>query len=576
MRTVLNQKPSGLLKGGLAFFLEERRGKMKVKHYKKITLIFAVIICLIGLMDGVALSMVWYVNENLTSSGNGKSWIGAFKTIEEAINVADQSTGDEIWVRKEEQSEVFNALGLPIENNEAARLTQNSEAILLEQSTSIRAFDISSYGIGSGSISNALGLAVDPENGNIFLTTLSYGGEDNLWVFTTNGDLLYSTRVSIELNGGNLASIVVGKNGHLLVYAVKVIGINNYEQSVVEISQDGNTIFSSFPADQFTRGGSGITYRPAEESIFLSSFADDKVFKTDYLGGLIDSFGVAQYGYGPIDIAFEPFSENIFIPYEYYGEVLLEYGKDVSNAYSYLKTYDLNSVGITRHPLAIDINRTNGLIYIQENNERVVEFDKNLLVALSALTVISPNGEEVLSAGEDYEIKWESEGEIEYVKIEYSVNNGVDWIEIITTENDGSYLWEIPCNPSDQSLVRISDAGDGASDVSDAVFSISCEPPPCEIDAILDFFNQSVADGTIYGRGKILYLANFRLWLFRQMLENSGWFIEQDNIKWACKTLARAHRRCDNEPRPKDFIKGEAVPELAQMIEDLIECLECN
>jgi hypothetical protein len=74
------------------------------------------------------------------------------------------------------------------------------------------------------------------------------------------------------------------------------------------------------------------------------------------------------------------------------------------------------------------------------------------------ITVTSPNGGEELSVGEVYEITWTSEGEIDFVKIEYSVNNGLDWTEIVAnTDNEGSYDWIVPSDISNQSQVRISD-----------------------------------------------------------------------------------------------------------------------
>ena len=56
----------------------------------------------------------------------------------------------------------------------------------------------------------------------------------------------------------------------------------------------------------------------------------------------------------------------------------------------------------------------------------------------------SPNGGEELSAGENFEIIWTSDVDIDFVKIEYSVNSGSGWMEIVaSTEKDGSYLWEV-------------------------------------------------------------------------------------------------------------------------------------
>jgi hypothetical protein len=95
-----------------------------------------------------------------------------------------------------------------------------------------------------------------------------------------------------------------------------------------------------------------------------------------------------------------------------------------------------------------------------------------------SITVTSPNGGEELLAGTTH-ITWESTGEIENVRIEYSINNGTDWTDIAaSTENDGSYTWEVPCNPSDECLIRISDVDSEASDTSDEVFSIIDDEAP--------------------------------------------------------------------------------------------------
>jgi hypothetical protein len=89
------------------------------------------------------------------------------------------------------------------------------------------------------------------------------------------------------------------------------------------------------------------------------------------------------------------------------------------------------------------------------------------------ITVTSPNGGENLFVGDTFEITWTSEGDIDFVKIEYSVNNGIDWTEIkASTYNDGSYDWIVPNDISDQCQVRISDEEDEVSDVSNDVFSI--------------------------------------------------------------------------------------------------------
>lgn len=112
----------------------------------------------------------------------------------------------------------------------------------------------------------------------------------------------------------------------------------------------------------------------------------------------------------------------------------------------------------------------------------------------AAVTVIAPNGGENLVVGSTYNIQWDATG-IDNVKLEYTTNNGADWIEIATvpalskanntydhpkkrfknTESLlGSYSWVVPNTPSDQCKVKVSDATNPAVyDVSDSVFTIT-------------------------------------------------------------------------------------------------------
>ena len=97
------------------------------------------------------------------------------------------------------------------------------------------------------------------------------------------------------------------------------------------------------------------------------------------------------------------------------------------------------------------------------------------IVEASSVTLTSPNGGESLEVGASHNITWNTTGMIASIKIEYSIDNGSTWKDIaISTANNGSFKWNVPDNPSDNCLVRISDNdGEGnASDVSDAVFSI--------------------------------------------------------------------------------------------------------
>jgi len=91
----------------------------------------------------------------------------------------------------------------------------------------------------------------------------------------------------------------------------------------------------------------------------------------------------------------------------------------------------------------------------------------------------------------------------------------------------------------------------------------------------LVFFDESVEDGTLEGRGRG-WLAKLRLCIMREMLVIAGEFIENEQTQYACFMLKRAYKRCDGESRPRDFVVGDAVPELAEMIQTLRTSLGCE
>ncbi|MHC4213571.1 MAG: right-handed parallel beta-helix repeat-containing protein [Planctomycetota bacterium] len=90
-------------------------------------------------------------------------------------------------------------------------------------------------------------------------------------------------------------------------------------------------------------------------------------------------------------------------------------------------------------------------------------------------TVVTPNGGEILNGGGTYEITWDVWGDINEVKIEYSVDNGGGWSEVDppNTGNTGSYEWLVPEVDSNQCLVRVSDPNNSnVGDSSDGLFTI--------------------------------------------------------------------------------------------------------
>ena len=90
------------------------------------------------------------------------------------------------------------------------------------------------------------------------------------------------------------------------------------------------------------------------------------------------------------------------------------------------------------------------------------------------ISIITPNGGEEWLGGSQQQIKWETIGVGNFdVSIEYSTDNGSSFQFIdFYTNKDGvnTYNWEVPSNPSNQCLVKVSVLG--VSDISDSLFTI--------------------------------------------------------------------------------------------------------
>jgi hypothetical protein len=112
------------------------------------------------------------------------------------------------------------------------------------------------------------------------------------------------------------------------------------------------------------------------------------------------------------------------------------------------------------------------------SNATINDISDNVFTIAPLLTVTSPNGGENWIGNSTRNITWTSQN-ITNVSIEYSTNNGTNWISVIasTPAAGGSYSWTVPNTPSTQCLVRISDASNASiNDVSNATFTITAAP----------------------------------------------------------------------------------------------------
>ncbi|HPN36793.1 MAG TPA: hypothetical protein PL041_00230 [Melioribacteraceae bacterium] len=92
---------------------------------------------------------------------------------------------------------------------------------------------------------------------------------------------------------------------------------------------------------------------------------------------------------------------------------------------------------------------------------------------VASITIVKPNGGETFYIGKTQDIRWTDSG-IAKVKIEYTIDNGLNWVELVSDyNNSGSYIWNIPAPASVTAKIRVSDFADSTdNDESDNVFSI--------------------------------------------------------------------------------------------------------
>lgn len=100
--------------------------------------------------------------------------------------------------------------------------------------------------------------------------------------------------------------------------------------------------------------------------------------------------------------------------------------------------------------------------------------DYDFTIQNPGLSVVSPNGGEVLTTNTGSYISWSAIG-ITNFNIDYSIDGGTNWTNVVTNTTGTWFWWDpIPSTPSTNCLIRISDYNNASlNDVSDAAFTIS-------------------------------------------------------------------------------------------------------
>jgi len=128
------------------------------------------------------------------------------------------------------------------------------------------------------------------------------------------------------------------------------------------------------------------------------------------------------------------------------------------------------------------------VVYDGGGNSDVDQSDAAFTIAADevppTVTVLSPNGGEVMGTGSWFAVTWDADDNVSVVgdSLFYSINGGATW-ELITTQtgNPESYNWHVPNTPSEECRIKVVvfDACQNcAEDISDGNFEIFYQEPP--------------------------------------------------------------------------------------------------
>ena len=116
--------------------------------------------------------------------------------------------------------------------------------------------------------------------------------------------------------------------------------------------------------------------------------------------------------------------------------------------------------------------------------------------------------------------------------------------------------------------------GTGHDGTSDKGFiAIPITTPLEQMQSLIEFFDNGVADGSLSGNG---LFSKLKLKRFRGMLLQAQALIESGNTDGACQLLTKAYMRVDGNTLPRDYVMGSAAPNLAAKIDALIKSLNCS
>ena len=193
----------------------------------------------------------------------------------------------------------------------------------------------------------------------------------------------------------------------------------------------------------------------------------DSVFKIHGLISVTSPNGGEEWGVGSTQNITWDITGSI-------ANVKLEYSSDGGANYTLIDSQVTASTGSYSWTIP-DAITNNAYVKISDSSDdSVFDVSDAAFKIKASFTLTSPKGGETWIVDDVHNITWETYGTVTNVKLEYSSDEGNNWILIVdSTSNSGTYPWTVPNSISNQCRVRVSDVNDSsANDISDSNFKI--------------------------------------------------------------------------------------------------------
>jgi Leucine-rich repeat (LRR) protein len=367
----------------------------------------------------------------------------------------------------------------PLQDAFHSQLDAATDAVVTELSTGGSGINFSSY-LGSGNY--AAGQAIAVNSGSIYLAGAS---SDSLLTYQAYQDTF-----------GGVQDGFVTKIVYSPYSGITVTAPNGTEKW--QVGSDENITWTAPATIKNVKieysSNSGTTWNTVKDSTPNTGAYTWTIPDTISANCLV-SISDVESGYMSPDLSDEEFtiySQSIDVSYPNGGEVFMQEDliliqwtstPAVTDVELYYSTDDGSTWNLIDGPISNSGNydwvvptipSTQCLVKVKDaasTNEDIS--DAVFTIRAPSITVMAPNGGEVLMQESITGISWTHEGNIFDVVLSYSTDNGDNWTVIAgPMPNSGNYDWVVPPTPSSQCLVRVQDITMYAEDTSDAVFTI--------------------------------------------------------------------------------------------------------